>query len=142
MKGLAKKLHRVILLFLTPERAGDERVSKGRWNMPSPEERGHVTWRCSILDAANAGAGTCQAIEDAAALVRCLCSYTDAEAALRAYEDQRSRRAMAFVRASRRSSDLRQRAPAGLRDALVRTVRPPLLSSLFGRTIRPAKTPR
>jgi len=88
------------------------------------------------------GQGACQTIEDAAALVRCLCSYTHVETALRAYEDQRSRRAAAFVRASRRSSDLRQRAPAGLRDALVRTAPPRLLFSLFGRTIRPAKTPR
>jgi 2-polyprenyl-6-methoxyphenol hydroxylase-like FAD-dependent oxidoreductase len=35
------------------------------------------------------GQGACQAIDAAAALVRCLCSYTDAEYALRAHDDQR-----------------------------------------------------
>lgn len=85
------------------------------------------------------GQGACQAIEDAVALVRCLESETgNAEAALRTYEHRRSRRAAAFVRASRRSSDLRQRAPASLRDALVRAAPARLLSSLFARNIRPA----
>lgn len=85
------------------------------------------------------GQGACQAIEDAAALVRCLESEPDVETALRAYERGRSRRATVFVRASRRSADLRGRAPAGPRDALLRAAPPQLLSFLFGRTIRPAE---
>ena len=85
------------------------------------------------------GQGACQAIEDAAALVRCFESGTDAEAALRVYERRRSRRAATFVRASRHSADLRRRAPAGPRDALIRAIPSRLLSSLFGRTIRPVK---
>lgn len=88
------------------------------------------------------GQGACQAIEDAAALVRCLDSDADVEAALRTYERQRSRRVAAFVRASRRSWDLRSRAPAGPRDALVQAAPSNLLSFLFGRTIRPAKIAR
>ena len=85
------------------------------------------------------GQGACQAIEDAAALVRCLDSEADVETALRSYERQRLRRVVAFFRASRLSWDLRSRAPASPRDALVRVAPSPLLSFLFGRTIRPAK---
>lgn len=88
------------------------------------------------------GQGACQAIEDAAALVRCLDSGDDVETALRSYERRRSRRVAAFVRASRRSWDLRSRAPAGPRDALLRATPSRLLSFLFGRTIRPAKIAR
>ena len=88
------------------------------------------------------GQGACQAIEDATALVRCLDSEANVEAALRSYERRRSRRVAAFVRASRRSWDLRSRAPVGPRDALVRVAPSRLLSSLFGRTIRPARIAR
>ena len=49
------------------------------------------------------GQGACQAIEDAAALVRCLDSEADVEAALRSYERKRSRRVATFVLTSRRS---------------------------------------
>jgi 2-polyprenyl-6-methoxyphenol hydroxylase-like FAD-dependent oxidoreductase len=88
------------------------------------------------------GQGACQAIEDTAALIRCLDSQVGVEAALRSYEGRRTRRAAAFVRASRRSWDLRSRAPVGPRDALVRVTPSRLLSFLFGRTIRPARTAR
>jgi 2-polyprenyl-6-methoxyphenol hydroxylase-like FAD-dependent oxidoreductase len=51
----------------------------------------------------SAGGVPLNAIEDTAALVRCLDSKADTETALQAYERQRSRRVAAFVRASRRS---------------------------------------
>ena len=84
------------------------------------------------------GQGACQAIEDAAALVGCLGSEAGAQAALRAYERRRYRRAASFVRASRRSWDFRRRVPAGPRDALLRAAPPRLLSHLLGRSIRSA----
>ena len=70
------------------------------------------------------GQGACQAIEDAAALVRHLGSDNEVEAALRAYERRRERRVAPFVYGSRRA------AP------------PRLLSFLFGRIIRPKETRR
>lgn len=88
------------------------------------------------------GQGACQAIEDAAALVGCLKLEADAESALRAYERRRYRRVASFVRASRRSWDLRRRVPAGPRDALLRAAPPRLLSHLLGRSIRPATASR
>lgn len=83
------------------------------------------------------GQGACQSIEDAAVLVRCLGAETDA--ALREYERVRSKRATAFVRASRRSSDFRSRMPPALRDAVMRAVPRRLLSYAFNHSISPAK---
>ena len=87
------------------------------------------------------GQGACQAIEDAAALVRCLEANAadDVEAALRDYERHRSRRAASFVRASCRAAAARSGAPERLRDALLGKMPPLLLSSLFRRSIRPAE---
>ncbi len=64
---------------------------------------------------------------------------TDVEAALHAYEHRRSRKTMVLVRSSRRSAAAQRALPAGLRDALIRTTPPRLLSLLFGRLIRPAQ---
>ena len=67
------------------------------------------------------GQGACQAIEDAAALVRHLDSDTDVETALRAYERRRERRVAPFVYGSRRSATARSIVSARTRDVLLRT---------------------
>jgi 2-polyprenyl-6-methoxyphenol hydroxylase-like FAD-dependent oxidoreductase len=85
------------------------------------------------------GQGACQAIEDAAALIRHIYLGTDVEAALRAYEHRRSRKTAVLVRSSRHSAAARRALPAGLRDALIRATPSRLLSFLFGRLIRPAE---
>lgn len=88
------------------------------------------------------GQGACQSIEDAVALVKRLeVSKTDGniEVALREYERVRSKRAAAFVRASRSSSDFRSRMPPALRDAVIRAAPRRLLSYSFARSISPAK---
>jgi 2-polyprenyl-6-methoxyphenol hydroxylase-like FAD-dependent oxidoreductase len=98
------------------------------------DRRPRRTWgrgRVTLLgDAAhpmkpNIGQGAAQALEDAVVLGQCLAGATDLEAALRAYEHRRVRRANGVVRASRqvgRIAEIRSRTLASARDAVMRAL--------------------
>jgi 2-polyprenyl-6-methoxyphenol hydroxylase-like FAD-dependent oxidoreductase len=73
----------------------------------------------------NIGQGAAQALEDAVVLGSSVREHTDPEAALRAYERRRVRRANAVVRASRQAGHAAEvRSPLGarLRDALIKAL--------------------
>jgi 2-polyprenyl-6-methoxyphenol hydroxylase-like FAD-dependent oxidoreductase len=87
----------------------------------------------------NLGQGAAQALEDAVVLGESLAGAADLEAALRAYERRRVRRANALVRASRqagRAAEAHTAAGASVRDALARALPDRVVVARLRRLVR------